>query len=91
MDFDGRFSYSNIAQVEIESQTLVFYPNPAKDYIRLEENSNANQLAIYNLQGRLILSRDLSENGLIPIAQLPAGMYLIKVDGQALSQKLIVK
>jgi len=89
MDFDGRFSYSNIAQVEIASQALVFHPNPAKDYISLEQS--ANQLAIYNLQGRLVLNHDLVGNQLIPIGQLPVGMYLIKVDGQALSQKLIVK
>jgi len=84
-DFDGRFSYSKIVAVNIESfNTVLIYPNPTNDIItitgaeaNLEEirilnssNQDVTQLAKFKEQGKQRLFIDLSN--------LSEGLYFIK-------------
>jgi hypothetical protein len=71
------------------------YPNPAKDFIRIElpsctfnyaagANSNVTEnstvtLSIFNLQGGLVYQSIITGDENIPVHQLVTGMYLIRV------------
>ena len=54
------------------------YPNPATEYISLSGASEVQQLILYNLTGREVLSFHASDAARYNISQLPDGMYLVQ-------------
>jgi len=57
------------------------YPNPAFNYINIENNTNSTQAEIYNIFGQQIKEISIS-NGInsINIKELPVGIYFIEVN-----------
>jgi photosystem II stability/assembly factor-like uncharacterized protein len=71
----------HIPDIEPDKQTgIMLFPNPANDNvtIRLEEEFQANYVEIYHLSGKIVSTR-LPFNNQINIADLPAGIYILKV------------
>ena len=74
------------------------YPNPAKDFINIESKQNLKSISIYDLTGKLCLSksfqRDLKTYTIeIGQEQLVRGLYLINIENEESSsaQKLIIE
>jgi hypothetical protein len=63
-----------------QSHTLVLYPNPADDYLYVEGlNEKAVPFSVISMRGDLLKQGLLSsDNALVDISDLPAGMYLIR-------------
>ena len=61
---------------------LTIYPNPAKDFIRVEMDlTQSTAFEIYATTGKLVLSGLLSqENNIIDLSRLSNGLYLLKVE-----------
>jgi len=62
-------------------QTLAIYPNPAHDFLYFEIGQPVRgnvQTQIYDLFGRLVYNQT-SNSRTVPIQDLPAGMYMIKL------------
>ncbi|MCB2219285.1 MAG: T9SS type A sorting domain-containing protein [Bacteroidetes bacterium] len=59
------------------------FPNPAENVIRIKSNESINsaRIGVYNLMGQLVVHPKASEGGIIDIGFLPAGMYLIHIQG----------
>ncbi len=84
VDFDGEFTYSSIEVVNFENETknsIIAYPNPAKDIITFV--GNINDYNIFNMIGQNVqLKVDLlsNENGLLKlnIGSLSSGVYILK-------------
>jgi len=77
----------------LKQQSIVLYPNPAKDYIQLEglDRQDVEQLQIYDLRGRLI--RKSSFRNEIDLSDLDHGMYILRLisrKGNAISKKFVV-
>lgn len=96
VDFDGAFDHSPIVQVtpDFSDLRVQVYPNPATDFIEIEgiEASYLRQLTFYDLNGKLHKSFSSIESGPIPIADLPDGQYLIRlemVDGSLFEGKIV--
>ena len=71
----------HIPDIEPDKQTgMMLFPNPANDNvtIRLEEEFQANYVEIHHLSGKIVSTR-LPFNNQINIADLPAGMYILRV------------
>ena len=73
-------------------QVLRIIPNPARQAFRLEmKGLDAESIRILNLRGQLIKNLNETEwSGLIEVADLPAGMYLLQLfnkDGNVYSRK----
>lgn len=71
-----------------------FYPNPAKDKITFIDGQNLALIEIYNLNGRLIISKkiDNNMNNEMDISELNSGIYLVNIienSGLVHSKKLI--
>ncbi|GAB1414905.1 hypothetical protein MASR2M117_03110 [Paludibacter sp.] len=66
---------------KIEVQTRI-YPNPAQDYITIEQSSTIQNVQIYDLSGKIILNKDKVENTstTIDVSTLQSGVYMIKVN-----------
>ena len=65
---------------------LNVYPNPALQYLNMAlPNSNGSVFAnVYSLSGVLVTSQNLmveNQKAQLEVAQLPAGIYILKIDG----------
>ncbi|MBU3012195.1 endonuclease [Polaribacter vadi] len=73
---------------------IKFYPNPANDYIRIQNNSNKviKNLSITNVLGKKVVSEQNPSEG-INIQQISKGIYILQfqVDGKIYSTKIIKK
>ena len=71
---------------EIRSTSLEIYPNPATDNVYLTNNSNITKVEIFDLNGRKMLEQTFTPAGqhTISIGTLPAGVYMVKVNGAVL-------
>ncbi len=62
---------------QVYEVSFSLYPNPAKDIITVE-HSEAGELSLYDMTGRLVLSYHLQTQGgkrSLSVEQLPAGVY----------------
>jgi hypothetical protein len=63
VDKDGKFTYSNIATVQIANGMLfVIYPNPVKDELLITSNASLNnaQVRISDPGGRVVYQQQIS-------------------------------
>ncbi|MDD3744159.1 MAG: T9SS type A sorting domain-containing protein, partial [Lentimicrobiaceae bacterium] len=67
----------NSMNEQAASRGLQFYPNPAQEWVRIE-NAAGSTLRLYNLQGQLLLERRAeTESVQIPIQHLSPGTYVL--------------
>jgi hypothetical protein len=63
VDKDGKFTYSNIATVQIVNGKLfVIYPNPVKDELLITGNASLNnaQVRIFDPGGKVVYQQQIS-------------------------------
>jgi predicted extracellular nuclease len=70
----------NISEL-LPSSAIKLYPNPAKVNIQWEANIKIEQMTISNLMGQEVIKVANPEaNGQMNISQLPAGVYIIRME-----------
>jgi len=75
----------------VNSEEVIFYPNPATDRLYLKNNNYTNaEIMIYDLQGKKVLDRKLDSES-IDISNLNKGIYIVKLvcPGKIIIKKLI--
>jgi hypothetical protein len=82
VDYDGGFSFSNIASVDFQFGKVTLYPNPTSGPISVE-TLVAGRLAVYDFVGRLVMEVPLGV-GLteINLRGYSAGVYVFRVGGE---------
>ena len=70
-------------------ETLSIYPNSTQKGFTVNVGDQKSTLSIYDLNGSLILTKQISGKSYIDIASLPSGVYTVKANG--LVGKLIKK
>ncbi|MCF0074906.1 DUF4347 domain-containing protein [Dyadobacter sp. CY261] len=84
VDLDGSFAYSRIRNVNFGVQPIEIstYPNPATEriFFNLADTRTVSGIAIYNLSGMLVSRFDTYTTDGIPVQNLSAGSYLVKLD-----------
>ena len=86
------FSLETLSSPEIEngSNTILVYPNPAKDYISIKSSKQITGIDLYDVLGKKVLS--FSMKSTIPINNLPNGMYILKISTEDIHvTKTIIK
>lgn len=75
-----QFAQDNTSGTETESSDVFcVYPNPASDFIALQNGNNEPAFyEIYNAQGEIIMNGSTSCSELINISHLPCGLYTLK-------------
>ncbi|MHC1775419.1 MAG: T9SS type A sorting domain-containing protein [Lentimicrobium sp.] len=75
----------NVGVIETPSADVKIYPNPANNMLYISNVSGINKVEIYSVVGNLVKSIDDFPNsrgqGGINISDLPAGMYIIRMNG----------
>jgi hypothetical protein len=62
-------------------------PNPASDFISISGTEGATaQLQLFDLNGKLILSQTVTTGQQVPVASLPAGVYLCILENESAHQ-----
>ncbi len=85
----------NVSITEVEAPSMLpAYPNPATSEVHLpyQMNQNAAELAIYNMEGRLVEKRTVygaSNEAVIDVTNYPQGVYVYRLGGTA--RKFVVK
>lgn len=74
----------------IDESILQIYPNPASNYLIINNLAQFKRIEIHNLSGSLIWSGDFSgeNNATIPVSDFPNGLYFIKI---TYANKIIIK
>jgi hypothetical protein len=76
-------------------QTLLVWPNPATNYIAIQNDNSGSytQASIYDLTGKLLIRQNLSPNiNQVTVSALSAGIYLVRIEnelGLAQTQKIV--
>ena len=100
VDFDGKFAYSAVRQVNFNgfAEALSVYPNPSKGFVNVLANLSGPvvQYSITNLSGKSVQSGILRTEGAtnkLNIQNLPAGVYLLQATDEngPRTTKLIVQ
>lgn len=72
---DNLSTLSTNENLLVTDNKVDFYPNPAKDYIKINEKEKDLLINIYDVSGKLVLTSKLVDNKII-ISQLVRGNYL---------------
>lgn len=97
---DGSSSFFTIDYLSLEGNVLtntsyeksqiVMYPNPSSEEIFISTYSG--EIAIYDILGKKVLAKTITENQAINIATLSKGVYFLKLAGQnSIVRKFIKK
>jgi len=86
VDFDGKFTYSNIITINCEQTKLAsdfqIYPNPVEETLKLHFFSNTHtfEVQIYNVLGNFIKAQSIENTRItaINVSDLQSGIYFIK-------------
>jgi len=84
VDKDQTFEYSRIIGVKTGSETtLKVYPNPVSDLLSIQSEIEINSVEIFNSIGTKMHSESLKSHFYsLEMTQYPAGLYLVKINGQ---------
>jgi rhamnogalacturonan endolyase len=65
---------------DFESKPLMAYPNPARDYLVVDNLQGSGTLAVFDASGKQILSRNItSVNETLNVSNWPQGGYFIRI------------
>jgi len=93
---EGQLAGSGVLQIEaLAPQALHVFPNPANDQLTLRFDGKAGEeaeLLIYNVMGQMLQRRRLFMNEgpnveILPVQELPAGTYFLRLQSGALQRE----
>lgn len=76
----------------LENNNIIVYPNPATDFLNIQTKKDIDQIDVYSLSGRLLLSE--KDSRLIDVTTLPDGVYLLKMylkNSESYMKRILVK
>lgn len=82
VNFDGKFEYSNLVVIEFQTTKSDFqiYPNPASDYISIDQVKEGELAQIFNAHGQLIEAFQIQGLSIqYSVSHFPEGAYFIKI------------
>lgn len=94
---NGTFTVSaydaSLSSNSFDSNAFLAYPNPVKDVLNLEYNSEISSIKVMNLLGQEVISRNINANSTqVDMSQLSAGAYIVNVViGDAVKTIKVVK
>ena len=87
---DGVVLENTNSQMRIVKPTVLLYPNPAKNYFKIDAESSVSELFAYDVKGQKFKLKPNFE-GVVSINSLTPGLYIIEtnINGQKILNKLI--
>lgn len=86
----GIYYYSEVTPtsvIEATAEELKVYPNPVADELIIRgDYPEGTSLSLFDLQGRLIMNKQLNQNQQLFVGNLKPGMYLFRIEGEGMIQ-----
>ena len=72
-------------------QPLFVYPNPVTDGFFIKGLKEKGTLSLFDINGKMLLTKPVSDNEYIPISTIPKGLYIVKITTAAgtMEQKVV--
>lgn len=88
-------TFVNVTE-SIRKEKLDIYPNPLTDVLNVSLVTRANEnleLLIFDLYGRLMLTRSITINEQVDVSSLNSGMYILRIqaNGQRIHKSFVVE
>jgi hypothetical protein len=66
---------------KIEASTISVYPNPARDNLHITLPTNVHQavLTVYDMQGKVLIRKEINSQDAVSVNNLVAGIYIYNV------------
>ena len=75
-----KLSFDNTSVLYQSASSVRFYPNPAHQFLYIENIENYSSLIVYNSNGVKKIHRFIDDSSLeLPIESLPVGLYLVNL------------
>jgi len=84
MDYDGQYSYSNIASVvyDGDSRDIAIYPNPATNEVTLSVTGET-EVSVVDMMGRVLKKVTIGKDqNIINLVEFPSGMLIFVIGDQ---------
>ena len=95
IDYNGQYSYSNIADVQYEGdgKTVKIYPNPSSHHITVvvKDSDKNRSLQIYNSIGLLVKEVSIANSNTVNVSDLPQGVYSIRLKNSPSQAQTFIK
>jgi hypothetical protein len=80
--FFGILALTAFAQTERHGPQLSIFPNPATEFIKLNDDETVKNINISNMLGRKMRTFDVVKGERYEIGDLPNGLYLVQLVGK---------
>ncbi|MCH2043798.1 MAG: serine hydrolase [Saprospiraceae bacterium] len=82
---------TNVTEPNIQKEEIIIYPNPARDFVRVETNlEEEEQYRIYTSAGKMVSSGFIdAQNKQINLSDLPRGLYFIELQNNFTSLRIL--
>ena len=78
--------------VEETLPNINIYPNPSKDWVKIDGISEVSDVQIFDITGKLVLQQEYQIDDRIDISSLTTGMYILNIrNSEGVSSKKIIK
>ena len=88
-DYDGTIAHSEVKSIQIDRTEVTIFPNPVKNYLRIEGENLGESFEIYNDLRALQMSGQFVEDQQIDVSNLSSGSYTIRLADANLSLRFI--
>ncbi len=78
---------------DLDFNQLAMYPNPTDGQLNLDQNTSFNQMNVYSIEGKLIMTKNLQMGSNEMNLELNSGIYILEFHGEnnKAIKKLVVK
>jgi len=78
---------------EIQNESIVVYPNPTSDAFQIKGIEGTATITLWDLDGRLLLSKEITSKENVSVSSLSNGVYLVRIKSNNITrtEKLIIQ
>jgi hypothetical protein len=92
--YDNLYAYKGTAlgTAKFETSSVKMYPNPVKNTLTIDANSNINRVFVYNILGQEVLKASPKSNSVtLQTSELQKGVYMVttEIDGKVSTSKVV--
>jgi hypothetical protein len=89
---DSKVYWTNLNKIT-ENDEIKIFPNPTKDFVEVRVKGDSYLLELYDIQGRLLLSKRMNTNDILDLKSIEKGVYLLtlKDKSNVLTTRRLIK
>lgn len=91
----GYIYVGNVGINELNNNSLVIFPNPAKDFMTIQAVTNIKDIKVYDVTGQVVINQTVNGNRItVNTSGFGAGVYYMKADlsnGGTIVKKVVIQ